>query len=89
MIGINSLFWLDLKTDLETKPITNCKQQLLKRLFNICLPIEVNHTTSQPSLPKKIKSPPSSVLNRRVLGMCLQGAFPKKAEIPTALEDHH
>lgn len=51
-----------MKSDLETKPITYSKQKLWKRLFNICLLIEVNHITSQPSLPKKIKSCPWSVL---------------------------
>lgn len=76
MIGINSLSWLDLKTDLVTKPITNCKQQLLKRLFNICLPIEVNHITSQPSLPKKIKSPPQFCSKQTGTWDVLAGCLP-------------
>lgn len=78
-----------MKSDLETEPITSCKQQLSKELFNICLLIEVNHITSQPSLPKKIKSCPWSVLSRWVLGICLQSVFPIKAEILSPLQDCH
>lgn len=89
MISTHTLSWLDLKTDLETKPITNCEQQLFKGLLNICSRTEFNHITSQPSLPKKIKSPPSSVVSRRVLGLRLQGALPSTAETLTALWGHH
>lgn len=86
MIGINNLLsWL------ENWPRnwTNNKLQAiaLKGLFNICLLIEVNHITSQPSLPKKIKSPPRSVLSRWVLGICLQSVLPTKAETFTPLQD--
>lgn len=88
MIGINNLLsWL------ENWPRnwTNNKLQAiaLKGLFNICLLIEVNHITSQPSLPKKIKSPPWSVLSRWVLGICLQSVLPTKAETFTPLQDRH